>query len=162
MYYILTTYFPDHWDNVSGNSISYKLQFLKINQSQLVDKTPTIFLRLNKGIKTIEKAWIGKVFDINNFNGNLNFSILVRNSLTINPDCSGIKIGWFVIDEDLIINQDNTYTLSNNAINKITGRDFRMDTSIVDKILQSGQDEDEDDDNFIIKIFKKVKNWFVR
>jgi len=101
MYYILTTYFPDHWDNVRNNRTSYLRKYLTLKQNQVVNDTPTIFLRINKASQIIEKAWVGKIFDIETTADRINYSVHVDSEIELEPEFVRTKIGWYIIDADL-------------------------------------------------------------
>lgn len=101
MYYILTTYFQDHWDNVPYNRTRYQRRFLKIGENELVNNTPTVFLRLTKSTNQIEKAWIGKVHDIVHSGEDLNFSVTIDHVIPLEPELIKTKIGWYVIEGEL-------------------------------------------------------------
>lgn len=101
MYYILTTYFKDHWDRVKNNRTSYLRRFLNIRESELINDTPTVFLRLTKGTNEIEAAWIGKVHDINVNGDNLNFSVSIEHEIPLEPELIRTKVGWYVIQGNL-------------------------------------------------------------
>jgi hypothetical protein len=103
MYYILTTFYPDHWNNVPNNRTSYLRKFLSVSSNQLVNNTPTIFLRINRGLLMVEKAWLGVIHNIEYSDTILNFSIKIESELDVKlkEEFIRTKIGWFVINSDL-------------------------------------------------------------
>jgi len=106
MYYILTTYFQNHWDQITSNRTYYSKQFLDLKSDQIVNNTPTIFLRINKVSKNIEKAWVGKIYDIEETQEKINYSVHIDTEIELEPEFTRTKIGWFVIDEKLDINRE--------------------------------------------------------
>jgi predicted amidophosphoribosyltransferase len=103
MYYILTTFFQDHWDNIRNNRTSYLSRYLNIDHHDLVDGTTTIFLRLNKVSHAIEKAWLGKVYRIQIDGGKINFSVEIEREIPMEPELVRTRIGWHVIHDDLTL-----------------------------------------------------------
>lgn len=98
MYYILTTYFQDHWNKVKNNRTSYITKYLKIDRNKLINDTQTIFLRINKDTNVVEKAWLGKVYNIEEIGDKTYYSIKIDNEIELEPDIIRTKIGWYVID----------------------------------------------------------------
>jgi competence protein ComFC len=106
MYYILTTYFSDHWDKVRNNKTGYLKKFLALTQEQIVNDTPTIFLRINKASQIIEKAWVGKIYNIEITDDKINYSVHIDSEIELEPEFTRTRIGWYVIDEKLEINKE--------------------------------------------------------
>ncbi|MDZ4711123.1 MAG: hypothetical protein SGI89_02220 [bacterium] len=114
MYYILTTYFPNHWDKIPNNRTSYKRRFLSITDDRLKNNTPTIFLWINKDSKNIEKAWIGKIFNIEKTDDSIFYSIKIEKEIEVDPEFASTKIGWYVIDEELDLSKDEVSQKTTN------------------------------------------------
>lgn len=108
MYYILTTYFENHWDHVPNNRTSYKKRFLTISDDKLINNTPTIFIRIDKASGKIEKAWLGEVFNIEEFGDSLSYSIKIEKEIEVDSEFARTKIGWYVIDEQLGFTSEET------------------------------------------------------
>ena len=117
MYYILTTFFQDHWDQVRNNRTGYKLEYVNIPSEQLINNTPTIFLRINRQTREIEKAWLGKVFDIETTEDKLNFSLIIDSEIEVQPEFVRTNINWYVIDSLLELNREELDSVKSDKLN---------------------------------------------
>lgn len=117
MYYILTTYFEDHWDNVRNNRTGYLKKYLTLTPDQIVNDTPTIFLRINKATDIIEKAWIGKIYDIEITSAKINYSVHIDSEIELEPEFTRTRIGWYVIDSELEINKEKLDQETHHRLN---------------------------------------------
>ena len=66
MRYVLITSRSNHWDGV-GNVSSYPYEMLRgavMNPERLADNTPAVFVKVDKEMRTPEKAWEGEVVKI--------------------------------------------------------------------------------------------------
>jgi len=162
MYYILTTYFSDHWDNIKNNKTSYLRRFLNVSEGELTNNTDTIFLRITKPNGNIEKAWLGKVSNIEITSDKINFSVNIDREIEVDPEFARTKIGWYVINERLELHEDIEVTdASNLNIQELSGnwdKGWALDIHTLHSVM-IGDGKFDTTYTFLGNALNKLKYW---
>jgi hypothetical protein len=97
MHYIMVTIWEGHWDNIPHNETYYTSRVIRPSRaSELVDYTPTIFVKLNEDTREIEKAWQGEVHSIRRKGNRVYFTVDINSELADVHPYKGLPIGWHV------------------------------------------------------------------
>lgn len=101
MGYIMITQWANHWDQKHGKETSYGVSMLRsgIKFSTLKENTPTLFIKINKDTKEIERAWKGYVFNFREDKTKDNkdkicFTVHIDNAVDCPPKYKALKEGW--------------------------------------------------------------------
>lgn len=107
MIYIMVTNWENHWDNLRDNSTYFTTRMLKrnMNESKLKDNTKTFFIKRSIETRKLEKAWIGKVKNINKGTRRdgkecIYFSVIIEDEIQCPPKFSDYSEGWYVDEEE--------------------------------------------------------------
>jgi hypothetical protein len=104
MKYIMVTDFDNHWANIPGNFTSYSSNMvkLKVTKDKYIPGTETLFIKKLKYSDEIEKAWLGKVLDINILPGKIFFRVEIYNETPCPKAYSLLDNGWYFEFDKLI------------------------------------------------------------
>ena len=106
MLYIMVTNWDNHWDQISGVQTYYtkKIMYGRITESQIENNTPTIFIKLNRDTKVIEKIWKGSVSNFSVESERVRFKVNIEKEIQCPAKYQTHKEGWY-IDEAEIKNE---------------------------------------------------------
>lgn len=162
MYYILTTYFQDHWDKIRNNKTSYLRKFLMVSEDDLTNNIQTIFLRITRPNGDIEKAWLGKVYNIEITNDKINFSVSIDREIEVDPEFARTKIGWYVINEQLDLHQnlpaDNTGNLNVQELSGNWDKGWALDIHTLHSV-KIGDGKFDTTYTYLGNALNKLKYW---
>ena len=98
MKYIMVTDFDNHWDKIEGNFTSYSSNMIKprMTKDKLVSGTPTLFIKKTKYSTEVEKAWSGKVWDVNNLSGKIFFRVDIEKDIECPEEYALMDNGWYI------------------------------------------------------------------
>jgi len=98
MKYVMVTDFDKHWDKIPGNFTSYSPKMLKqqSRNAQLVSGIETLFIKKVPGTDTVEKAWVGKVNDIEKMPGKIYFRVQIDKEIECPAKYKDYANGWYV------------------------------------------------------------------
>lgn len=97
MHYILVTDFPNHWDNIKGDMTSYPPKMVKgMKPDKLASGVDTVFIKKYSGSDDIEKAWSGKVLDIQRIPGSIFFRVEIEKEIECPEKYFNYGNGWYV------------------------------------------------------------------
>ena len=97
MHYVLITCWPKHWDKISGTS-SYPYSMLKgllLNPANLVDDTPSLFIKVNRDTRIPEKCWEGKVLKVTKRTDKVWFQFNLVRGVDCSERYAGSPDGWY-------------------------------------------------------------------
>jgi hypothetical protein len=96
--YVMVTHWEKHWDNI--NETHYPIKMIKFeHEKNLIEKVPTLFIKLNRKTKEAEKAWIGYVYNIRKEHSAIRFNVFVKREIPpskILRRYLGLKEGWYL------------------------------------------------------------------
>ena len=100
MKYIMITDFDKHWDMIEGNFTSYSPKMIKMRSrnEKLVSGTDTIFIKKIPDSDEVEKAWHGKVLDIEKLPGKVFFRVEIEKEIECPDKYKAHYNGWYVED----------------------------------------------------------------
>ncbi len=106
MIYIMVTNWDNHWDQLSDGQTYYtkKIMYGRITESQIENNTPTIFIKLNRDTKVIEKIWKGSVSNFSVESERVRFKVNIEKEIQCPAKYQTHKEGWY-IDEAEIKNE---------------------------------------------------------
>jgi len=109
--YLMITSFPDHWDEIPGNRTSYPIfMFREGMRKELIENNAkTIFIKVNKKTKKAEKAWMGTVYDFEEKEGKIYFSVNIEKEIpldTIPKEFREKTEGWYFIGDREILEEN--------------------------------------------------------
>jgi hypothetical protein len=102
MKFIMVTNWKGHWDRLPDGITRFTLGMLKWRwqDSQLVDYTVTVFIKLNRATYEVEKAWIGGT---SNFKRILDkgrefifFKVFLEKEIQCPESYRGYPEGWYI------------------------------------------------------------------
>jgi hypothetical protein len=101
--YIMVTHWDGHWDSIPKNETHYHKKRIKFDPKaeNLIERAPTLFIKLDKNTKKAEKAWIGCVCNIRKEDPIVRFNVFVEREVPLSeiPErYRGFKEGWYLID----------------------------------------------------------------
>jgi len=97
MKYIMVTDFKDHWDNIKGNITSYPPKMIKKGKPDMLKSgVETIFIKKFNGSSDVEKAWSGKVHDIQKIPGSIFFRVEIEKEISCPEKYADYENGWYV------------------------------------------------------------------
>jgi hypothetical protein len=102
MKYIMVTDWKGHWDKLPNGITKYTLSMLKWQwqDSQLVDDTETVFIKLERSTKKVERAWIGRTGNFKRILDRENEFIYFKVSLEEEIRCpeayASFWDGWYI------------------------------------------------------------------
>lgn len=101
MYYVMVTHFKNHWDRITQSS--YTLGMLKkgMDCSKIVEKTKTVFVRLNDRTLKPEKAWLGHTSDFIVEAEKIRFQVKIDKDITCPQKYRNYKQGWYVEESEI-------------------------------------------------------------
>jgi hypothetical protein len=95
--YVLITSRSNHWDKV-GSVSSYPYEMLRgavMNPERLADHTPAVFVKVNKEMRTPEKAWEGEVTKITRRADKVWLQFRLGRVTTCPENFAGSPDGWY-------------------------------------------------------------------
>ncbi|MDP3103089.1 MAG: hypothetical protein Q8M95_00605 [Candidatus Methanoperedens sp.] len=102
--YIMVTDFEGYWDH-TPNEVSYSVFMIPGKGKQpekIIENTQTIFIKINRQTKKVEKAWKGFVNNFNSRDGKIYFKVNIDKDVTPIPlEYSKYKIGWHISESEL-------------------------------------------------------------
>lgn len=97
MKYVMVTDFDKHWDKIKGNLTSYPPKMLKKAKPEtLKSGVETIFIKKFNGSADVEKAWCGKVHDIQKIPGSIFFRVEIEKEIQCPVKYAEYENGWYV------------------------------------------------------------------
>ncbi len=97
MKYVMVTGFDNHWDRIKGNLTSYPPKMVKkFKTDNLKSGIETIFIKKNKDSGGVEKAWCGKVHDIQKIPGGIFFRVEIGKEISCPEMYTEYENGWYV------------------------------------------------------------------
>jgi hypothetical protein len=97
MKYVMVSDFPDHWDKIKGTLTSYPPKMVKkAKLDKLKSGVETIFIKRFKDSTDVEKAWSGKVNDIQKIPGSIFFRVEIEKEIECPAEYTGYENGWYV------------------------------------------------------------------
>lgn len=96
--YVMITHLDDHWDKIDESY--YPENMIHVEKEKIRNFTPTIFIKINKQTKKLEKAWEGYIYDIRDKKDekgriNFKFRIKINNEILIPKKYRKYKEGWY-------------------------------------------------------------------
>lgn len=106
MKYIMVTNWENHWDNLKNNKTQYRLGMLKSGLDPdavgLHENIETIFIKLKKGEKTFEKAWVGRTSNFRKGKNSIEFQVNVEREIICPQEYANLSEGWYVNSADKV------------------------------------------------------------
>lgn len=103
--YLMVTHWDNHWDNLKNDKTYYPKTMLKgIEENNLEDKAPTIFIKLDKTSKRPEKAWVGQVYDFEPTGDKIWFKVKIKEEKPLNDlpkKFLSTPEGWYLIETEI-------------------------------------------------------------
>lgn len=98
MKYIMVTDFENHWDNIEKNFTSYTSHMIKkrIPKNKFIPGTNTIFIKKVAYSDRVEKAWSGKIWDIEHLGGKVYFRVEIGNEIQCPQEYTILENGWYI------------------------------------------------------------------
>ncbi|NLL13817.1 MAG: hypothetical protein GX267_10470 [Fibrobacter sp.] len=97
MLFVMITDFPNHWDKIKGYLTSYPPKMVKkAKPDQLKSGVKTIFIKKFKDSTDVEKAWSGKIYDIQKIPGSIFFRVEIEKENECPAEYAGYENGWYV------------------------------------------------------------------
>ena len=99
MRYVMVSYWPDHWDELSNRETHYITSLLKggMSKYKIKDNTQTTFIKLERGTKKILGVWEGTVYGIRGGGHNIFFKVLISKVISSTKDLAKYNDhGWYV------------------------------------------------------------------
>ncbi len=108
-HYILVTDFHGYWDSLGEKEANYPEAMLKNPQKfdYFTGNIPTIFIKLNKQSKNIERAWIGSIYSIKKKENKIYFKVKIDSLLSSVEQFVGLENGWYIKDTKNLSLEDN-------------------------------------------------------
>jgi hypothetical protein len=97
MKYIMVTDFDKHWDRIDKNFTSYSTNMIRqrVKKERYVSGTNTVFIKKAKYSDIVERAWIGKVWDIQVLPGKIFFRVELEKDIECPSAYSAWGNGWY-------------------------------------------------------------------
>lgn len=99
----MVTNWDNHWDNLPNNTTYYTFGMLKegMEKGKIREYTPTIFIKLNKKSKRVEKTWEGEVYDfqINDKEKRIYFKVKIKREIDCPLKYQNYREGWYIDEE---------------------------------------------------------------
>lgn len=94
----MVTDFDKHWDKIEGNFTSYSPGMIKKRSrtEKLVSGTDTIFVKKIPDSDEIEKAWLGKVWNIEKMPGKVFFRVEIEKEIDCPDKYKAFGNGWYI------------------------------------------------------------------
>lgn len=94
----MVTDFDKHWDMIEGNFTSYSPKMIKLRtrNEKLVSGTDTIFIKKIPDSNEVERAWQGRVFDIEKMPGKVFFRVAIEKAIECPDKFKAYGNGWYV------------------------------------------------------------------
>ena len=98
MKYVMVTDFDKHWDKIPGNFTSYSPKMVKQQPrgKNLSSGIETIFIKKLPESSNVEKAWIGKVNDIEKMPGKIFFRVQIDKEIECPEEYREYGNGWYI------------------------------------------------------------------
>ena len=100
----MVTTWDNHWDKLGDNYTYYPTTMFrgKMNESKLLERAKTIFVRRNKETLLFEKAWIGNVFDLQSKKSRdrIYFKVDIDHEIPCPPKYFNYREGWYIDEEE--------------------------------------------------------------
>jgi hypothetical protein len=96
----MVTTWPNHWDRI-GNKSSFSYSMLRggvMDPSRIVDRTPTIFIRIDKETRLPRKCWEGELLSYKRTSDKVWFKFRLDREIPCPPKYLGFPNGWFTDD----------------------------------------------------------------
>lgn len=98
MKYIMVTDFDKHWDKIPGNFTSYSPKMVKLHSrnEKLISGTETIFIKKLQDSGELEKAWQGRVYDIEKMPGKIYFRVEIVKEIECPKEYREYVNRWYI------------------------------------------------------------------
>jgi len=99
--YVMVTHWDGHWDALPNNETHYTKKMIRfeLKADKLLDRAPTLFVKLNKETKKPEKAWIGYVYGFKDEDNKVHFKVHIEKSISLKDipqHYLSLKEGWYL------------------------------------------------------------------
>jgi len=99
--YVMVTHWDGHWDALPNNEAHYTKKMIRfeLKVDKLLDRTSTLFVKLNKETKKPEKAWNGYVYGFKDENNKVRFKVHIEKSISLTDIPQrylSLKEGWYL------------------------------------------------------------------
>jgi hypothetical protein len=100
MKYVLVTTWPKHWDKIESKS-SFTYSMLRgsvMNPDNIVERTPALFIRDERGTGLPQKCWKGEILTKKRTEEEIWFTFKLDGLVECPEGCICSPDGWFVED----------------------------------------------------------------
>ncbi len=97
MKYIMVTTWLNHWDKIGGKS-SFSYSMLRggvMDPSRIVDRTPTVFIKIDKETRLPRKCWEGELVSARWTSDKVLFEFKLQAEIPCPQKYVGFPEGWF-------------------------------------------------------------------
>jgi hypothetical protein len=100
----MVTYRNRHWDELPNREAYYNKEVIRfeLKEDRLMDKAPTLFIKLNGETGGLEKAWIGYVYGFKDEDDRVSFKVYVEKEVPLTDIPKrylSLREGWYSEDE---------------------------------------------------------------
>lgn len=97
MKYVMVTDFEKHWHELENGFTSYSKNLLTrgLLKEPILNGAETLFIKKNKSSGTIERSWIGSIWDIHVLPGKVFFRVEIKKEVDCPVEYESYPNGWF-------------------------------------------------------------------
>jgi len=102
MKYLMVTSWDDHWNKIPSTYYTKRMFRGRMREELIEENTETIFIKINRETKILEKAWIGKVNNFKITDDKIYFDVIIDKEIPIPSEHKDKTEGWYIIEKQIV------------------------------------------------------------